>query len=222
MADTAVTAQTVIDNCISRKKDADKSDWDDAELLVYLNKAIYQIGMTLIYLENELAITDATVTLVLDTQEYLFAHADTNMDDFWAMSREGVFFDAVSTPLPPVLYGDKIRNKTTTTATYPTKYYITNDSIGLIPIPTTAATCLGATLKCRYFKRPTTLVLGTSMPYGNIFNEVASMFMDSLAALREEVDIVAYKKEQANLETFVMEVVKYRNPIGPKSLPEKG
>jgi len=221
MADTIITAQTVVDNCVSRRKDVDETTWKDAELLSYLNKAIDNIGMMLIYLESELAITDATVTLVANTQEYLFAHADTNMDNFWAMAREGVYFAAGTKPLVPAVYNTKIRNKTTTTLTYPVKYYLTKDSIGLIPIPTTAATCLGATLKCRYYMKPTVLALGDTMPYTNIFNEPASLFVDSIAALRDEMDIKAYQEARTALEELVLRVIRYRNPIGPKALPPK-
>jgi len=222
MADTDVTAQTVVDNCVSRRKDTDKTTWGDPELLVYLNKAIDNIGMMLIYLESELAITAATITLVAATQEYDLETA--GLDDFWAMSREGVYFSDVVTPLTPVLYGAKIRGMSTATDTYPLSYYITDNDLGVIGIPSSTAVALtgGNTLNCRYFKKPTVLTLAANMPYGNVFNEAASLFMDSIAALRDEMDMTAYQNARLTLEELVLKVVRYRNPIGPKALPEKG
>jgi len=223
MADDTVTAQTIVDNSVSRRKDVDKTNWGDSELLAYLNKAIDNIAMMLIYLESELAITEATVTLVATTQEYTLA---TVLADFWAMSREGVYFSTVETPLTPVIYGAKIRNETTATDTYPTSFYITGTKIGVIPIPSSTAVALGsgagASLLCRYFKKPTVLTLASTMPYKNVFNESASLFMDSIAALRDDMNMAAYQQARATLENLVLKVVKYRNPIGPKALPEKG
>jgi len=219
MADTSVTAQTIVDNSVSRRKDVDKTNWGDSELLAYLNKAIDNIGMMLIYLESELAITEGAITPTA-TQQFTLSG---NLDNFWAMSREGVYFLAVETPLTPVVYGAKIRNKSTETATYPTSFYVTSTALGLIPVPASGATCISASaLKCRYFARPTTLTLASTMPYKNVFNESASLFMDSVAALRDDMDMAAYQEARNVLESLVLKVVKYRNPIGPKALPEKG
>lgn len=223
MADTAVTAQTIIDNCVARKKDVDKTTWGDTELLAYLNKAIDNIGMMLIYLESELAITEVTLTLVAGTGEYTLAGA---LDDFWAMAREGVYFITVETPLTPVLYGTKIRDKSTATNEYPTEYYLTSTKIGVVGVPSATAVALGsgegANLHCRYFKKPTTLALASDMPYKNVFNEPASLFVDSIAMLRDELGIEAYQSARVALESLVVKVVRYRNPIGPKALSEKG
>ena len=219
MADTTVTAQTIVDNSISRRKDVDKTTWSDSELLAYLNKAVSNVGMMLIYLESELAVTEGAITPTA-TQEYTLSGT---LDNFWAMAREGVYFLAVETPLTPVIYGAKIRNKATETSTYPTTFYITADKLGLIPVPAAGATCISASaLKCRYFARPSVLTLETAMPYGNVFNESASLFMDSVAALRDEMDMTAYQNARTTLENLVLKVVRYRNPIGPKALPEKG
>ena len=227
MADTLVTAQTIIDNCVSRRKDIDKTSWSDTELLAYLNKAIDNVGMMLIYLESELAIHEATVTLVAATQEYVMT--DSNITDFWAMARAGVYFANVETPLISTIYNAKIRGKDTATDTYPLSYYITSSKIGVIGIPSATAIALtgGNALKCRYFKKPTVLALDGNMPYGNIFNESASLFMDSVAALRDEMDMTAYDRAKVLLENIVYKVVQYRNPVGPKALspkavPEKG
>jgi len=219
---TDVTAQTVVDNCVSRRKDVDKTTWGDNELLTYLNKAIDNIGMMLIYLESELAITAATITLVEATQEYDLE--TEGLDDFWAMSREGVYFSDVATPLVPVIYGAKIRGLATATDSYPLNYYITDDDLGVIGIPSSTAIALdgGDTLNCRYFKKPVILTLASNMPYGNVFNEAASLFMDSIAALRDDMDMAAYQNARMTLENLVLKVVRYRNPIGPKALPEKG
>ena len=221
MADTTVTAQTLIDDCVTRRKDTDKTSWGDAELLAYLNKAVDNIGMMLIYLESELAVSEVTVTLVAATQEYVMT--DSNLVDFWAMAREGVYFEDVETPLTPVIYGAKIRGKDTATDSYPLNYYITNNSIGVIGIPSATAIALtgGNALKCRYFKKPTILALSDPMPYGNVFNESASLFMDSIAGLRDEMNMTAYDQARSVLENLVLKVVRYRNPIGPKALPEK-
>ena len=223
MADDTVTAQAIVDDCVARRKDTDKTNWSDAELLAYLNKAIDNIGMMLIYLESELAISAATVTLDGTNQEYTMT--DSNLTDFWAMSREGVYFSTVETPLTPKIYGAKIRNKTSTTDVYPTAYYITGSKIGIIPIASATAVALGsgagASLLCRYFKKPTVLTLASTMPYKNVFNEAASLFIDTLAMLRDDMNMQAYQQARDVLESLVLKVVKYRNPIGPKALPEK-
>ena len=221
MSNTTVLVQTIVNNSVSRRKDVDKTNWGDNELLAYLNKAIDNIALMLIYMESELAVSEADLT-VTDTQEYTLDDDASNMSDFWAMAREGVYFEAVATPLVPVIYGAKIRNKDIETDSYPTQYYITDDKIGLIPIPEDGADCDDGTLKCRYFAKPTELALDDNMPYNNVFNEAASLFMDSIAALRDDMDMTAYQSARVTLESLVLKVVKYRNPIGPKTLPEKG
>lgn len=220
MADTTVTAQTLVDNCVSRRKDVDKTAWGDSELLAYLNKAIDNIGMMLIYLESELAITESTITVVATQQEYTLS--TDGLADFWAMAREGVYFDAAETPLTPVIYGAKVRGTETATDALPLTYYITDTKLGFPLIPSATAVAIDATLNCRYFKKPTALTLASNMPYNNVFNEAASLFMDSIAALRDEMDMAAYQNARMTLENLVLKVVRYRNPIGPKALPEKG
>ncbi len=69
--------------------------------------------------------------------------------------------------------------------------------------------------------KPTVLALADVMPYGNVFNESISLFMDSIAALRDDMDMTAYQNARSALEALVLKVVKYRNPIGPKGLPER-
>jgi len=215
MANTTVTVQTIVNNSVSRRKDVDKTNWGDNELLAYLNKAIDNIALMLIYMESELAVTEGTVTLADGDQEYTLD--DEGIDNFWAMAREGVYFADVATPLVPVIYGAKVRNMDIAASPVPTQYYITDDKVGLIPVPSAVDD-----LKCRYFAKPDELSLDDNMPYNNVFNEAASLFMDSIAALRDEMDMTAYQNARVALESLVLKVVKYRNPIGPKTLPEKG
>lgn len=212
MADTTVTAQTVIDNCIARRKDPSKKTYLDSEMLGYLNKSIDNIQKLLIFLESEIAITAGTITMTA-TQEYTLS--DT-LVDFWAMGREGVFFDADETPLTPVLYSQKIRNKDTTTDELPTKYYLTDIKFGLISIPSATAVAIDNTIHCNYFKMPTVLTLSDNMPYLNIFNEPIAFSIDTMALLRNDHTIENYKAAAEILEAQVVQIVEYRNPIKPK------
>ena len=214
MADTDVTAQTIIDNCIVRRKDTGKRTYTDDELLGYLNKSIDNIQKMLILLESEIAITDGTITMTA-TQEY---ELDGNLDDFWAMSREGVYFDADPTPLTPVVYGHKIRNEATTTDALPTKFYLTATHLGLVAIPTATAVAIDNTINCRYYKKPASLTLSGNMPYKNIFNETVAFSIDTMALLRNTHTIENYKAATAMLEQMVLNVVSYRNTTKTKPL----
>jgi hypothetical protein len=196
MADTLVTPQTVIDNSIARAKDSNKTQWTDAQLLKFLNKAYDYVHRLLMVVQSEIAINEGTVTLVADTQEY------TLPDDFWVMANNGVRLSG--DPLGMVTYEDKVRCGADTTDEAVVGYYLTDDKVGVIPIPTATSVALGATLNLRFFKYQADLVLLGTMPYKNILNEPMATFMDQIALIKtdapaQEVVTIYNSLEQATL-----------------------
>jgi len=210
MADTEITAQIVIDDSIARAKDPDKTQWADSELLKFLNKTYVYTNTLLIRLKSELSKTSAPVTMVASTQEYSLA---TNLPDFYAMADRGVYFAASGVPLTPVTVEDKVRCAGATTATMPSGYYVTDSSIGVIDIPTSASVIAYPTLTCKYYKKATPLSLASIMPYKNIFNEPMSAFMDHLAMVRVEDLAEEFTAIYNALEESVLEIVKNRTAI---------
>ena len=210
MADTAVSVQTIVDNSICRAKDPNKNTWADAEMLIYTNKARAFIYDLLIKHQSEIGITAGTITMTA-TQEYTLSG---NLDDFWVMAAEGVYFDAGEKPLTPVGYTDKTREGATTTDDLPTMFYLTATALGLINIPTATAVAIDNTLNCRYFKYQADLALDDNMPWKNIFNQAISFFMDSIAMIRNEVNSSAVAAIYNELEKNVIEIIKMRSGKG--------
>jgi len=204
MADTVVTAQTVIDNSLARQKDPDDTQWTDANLLNYINKAVSYIHMKLIQMNNELAVSTGTIAMVASTQEY---DLSGNLDNFYKMCPNGVYF---TEPLTKISLEDAKRAGATTTATAPTAYYLTAAKIGVVYTPTAAAVVLAPTLYCRYFAKETTLALGTTMPYKNLFNEAISTFASSLALFKTEESSAEYLSVYNALEESTMEIASKR------------
>lgn len=212
MADTSVTAQAVIDSSIARAKDPNKSQWADAQLLIFLNKAYDYVHKLLIKLQSELVVTSASVNMVATTQEYELA---TSLPDFWGMADNGVFFAGLGIPLDPVAYEDKIRTKSTVTSTSmpaPTMYYVTATHLGVIPIPAVASVTSYPALTCRYFKANTALALGTAMPYKNLFNEPIAVFMDHAALIKTSENTGELTALYNALETSTLDIAKRRSP----------
>lgn len=210
MADTNVTAQTIIDNSIVRQKDAQKVDWSDAELLIYLNKARDHIHQILVMQNEEIAANEGTITIVALTQEY---DLSGNLDDFWKMAPNGVWFNGYTSILSPATVEDKIRYGSTTTDTAPDLYYLTSTKLGLIPKPTATSVITYNALKCRYYKKETDLSLSSYMPYKNIFNEAISVFIDSMAMMRLGVDSSEYTAIYNALEKTVFEILAKRSQL---------
>jgi len=204
MADTAVTAQTVINNSIARAKDSNKTQWTDAQLLIFLNKAYDYVHRLLVLSQSEIAINEATITLLAATQEYDLP------DDFWCMANNGVTLNSV--PLMDAMYQDKIRAGATTTDEAITAYYLTDDKIGAIPIPTSTAVAVSAyrTPTLRYFKYVTPLALTSSMPYKNLFNEPMATFMDQIALIKTEVPTQEVLAIYNSLEQATMAILSKR------------
>jgi len=207
MTDTAVTAQVTIDNSIARAKDTAKTQWSDAQLLIFMNKAVDSIHKLLIRIQSEIVKTDSTITMVNATQEYALSG---NLDDFWGMSENGVYFTDF---LKPCIYEDKVRSGTETTDTAPVSYYITDTDIGVIPIPTSTSVAAFPTLYCRYFKKNTALSLSSNMPYKNLFNEPISSFMDNMAVLKTTAPTEEYAALFNSLEEATIDIAKNRIPV---------
>jgi hypothetical protein len=210
MADTTVSVQALINNSISRGKDPDKTQWEDSQLLNFVNRAVDYIHKLLIKVQSEIGIEEATVTMVASTQEYSLAD---NMPDFWSIAVNGVYFSSVEKPLLPVSYEDKIREGSDTTSTDPKSFYITSTNIGVVNIPNATSVAAYPTLSCRYFKKNTTLVLTDSMPYKNVFNEPISLFMDSLAQMKAKVPTEEFISLFNALEESALIIINSRVPL---------
>jgi hypothetical protein len=182
MADTDVTAQTLIDNNFARQKDLYKTQWTDAVMLTYVQKGLDYTARLLINMNSDLARSTGTVTLAAGTQEY---DLSGNLDNFWQIVPEGVYLD--TKPLLPMTKDDAIRAGTGTTDDAPEYYYLTGTKIGLVLTPSATSATAYPTLTCRYYAAPVTLTLTTNMPYKNLFNEPISAFASSLALMKTEV-----------------------------------
>jgi len=210
MADTTVTVQTIIDNSIARAKDAHSTQWTDAQLLIFLNKAVDFTHKLLIRLQSEIIITDVTVDMVASTQEYALSG---NLDDFWAMAHHGVYFSGEGNFLVPATYEDKIRAVGDTTDAAPESYYVTDTHLGVINIPTTTSVAAYPTLSLRYFKKNTTLTFTDNMPYNNILNESIGSFMDHMAILKTNAQTAEFTALYNTLEESTMTIINKRVPI---------
>jgi hypothetical protein len=210
MAETTILAQAVIDNSIARAKDSHKNQWSDAQLLIFLNKAYDYVHKILIRIGSELVITSAEITMVASTQEYAIA---TDLEDFWGMSENGVYFAGVGIPLVPITFEDKFRSKAVAVDTAPTAYYMTSTYIGVVNIPNATSVAAYPTLTCRYFKLNTALTLATAMPYRNLFNEPMAAFMDHVALMKTSENTGELTAFYNALEESTIEIAKRRSPI---------
>lgn len=206
MADTDVTAQTVVDNSIARIKDENKTQWTDARMLDLVQKGVDYVHRTLINLNNELAVSTGTITMVASTQEY---DLSGNLDNFWKMAPLGVYF-AGSAPLIQITREDAQRAGSTTTDTAPTAFYLTPTKIGVVYTPTATSVSTYATLNCRYFAMPTTLTPTSNMPYKNLFNEPIGMFATSLAMFKTDSPQAEYLAVYNALEEATLNIVRNR------------
>lgn len=206
MADTAVTAQTVIDNCIARMKDIHDTQWADSVLLNEINRAVDYVHRILINMNSPLAISSGTVSMAADTQEY---DLSGNLDDFWRMKQNGVYFSD-GTILKPVTLEDAQRAGSTTTDSAPEYFYLTGTKIGVVYTPTATSVTSYGTLNCRYFAKPTTLGLSDNMPYKNLFNEPVGMFATSTAMFRTDTPQAEYLAVYNALEEATLEIVRNR------------
>ena len=207
--DTLFTTQAIIDDSIVRAKDEYKTQWPDALLLKILNRAVQYTTHLLFNIHSELVVNVGTVTLIAGTQEYSLTD---NLPDFMAMMEDGVYFENEDILLP-ITYEDKRREKAKTTDIAPLFYYITQDSIGVVNIPTATSVSSFPTLTCRYFKRFPDLTLLSSMPYKNLFNEPLSAFMDNMAMLKAEEITAECTAIYNALEESTMSIAKKRGQL---------
>jgi len=205
MADTTVTAQTVIDNSLTRLKDPKKTQWSDAYLLTRLKKAHAYVQRLLMLNNSELAITSGAITMTA-TQEFTLSG---NLDNFWKMIPNGVFF-AGETPMTQITVEDAKREGTTTTDDAPTCFYLTATALGVVNIPTATSIAAYPTLTCRYFAMETALTLASTMPYKNILNEPMSAFMDHLAIIKTTAPAEEYTAIYNTLEESTFAIIRQR------------
>lgn len=206
MADTTVTAQTLIDNSIARLKDDAKTQWTDAKMLNLVNKAVDYVHRILVNLNSALVVSSDDITVVAATQEY---NLSGNLDNFWRMAENGVYF-AGEDPLTPITLEDARRAGTTTTDTAPTAFYLTDTAIGLVYIPTATSAAAYPTLTCWHYTQPTTLALTSTMPYKNLFNEPISMFATSMAMFKTDTPQAEYLSVYNALEEMTLGIVRNR------------
>ncbi len=202
------TVQAVIDGSMARAMDEDKTQWDDDQALIFLNKSGDYIQKLLIRLQNDLAVVSETITLAA-TQEYSLAN---NLPGFWSMVDGGVYFPG-ELPLTPITVEDAHREGSTTTDTAPTMYYLTSTSLGLANIPTATAVATYSELKCRYYEKFASLALEDDMPYSDLFNEPMSAFMDHVAVLKIQGQTAEFTALYNALEESALEIVKRRTPL---------
>uniref|UniRef100_A0A6M3K2J1 Uncharacterized protein n=1 Tax=viral metagenome TaxID=1070528 RepID=A0A6M3K2J1_9ZZZZ len=195
------TAQNIIDASLARYKDSNEDAWVDDELLAYLNKAVGHAHNVLVRHGSEMAATLTTVTLATGTQEYALP------SDFLAVVQDGVWLEDYN-PMEPVPYSQKIYQGSSQAT--PTRFYLTRDRIGFIPVPSAAAT-----VNEYYYTTPVTLAVGTSMPYDDLLDEPLSTFMSSLAFSRDELDTSLLNETFNTLEKSVLDVVDRRSPLRP-------
>ncbi len=210
MADTAITVQTVIDQSLARAKDTTKTQWTDATLLYWLNKAKNYISDILVNLNSELVISEGAIDLVSDTQEY---DLSGNLDNFIKPKQRGFYFSDEK-PLIQVTTEAKVRNGTSKTGTggaAPTLFYLTGSQVGLVKIPSSQTVAAYPTLNCRYFYRIDDLTLIDDMPWKNIFNDAMSVFMSGIAVLKTTDPKQEYDEFYNALEQQTMNIIKDRD-----------
>lgn len=211
MADTNVTVQAVVDNSLARQKDSDENTWEDSELLKYINKARTFIYNLLILNQSDIGLSEGTITMVATTQEY---DLSGNLDDFWCMQADGVYFSTIGTPLTPIAKTDAVRLLSATTDTPPTMFYLTGTKLGVANIPTATAVSADATLNCRFYSYQSDLTLTDNMPWKNLFNEAIGFFVDSMAFARNEVDSQVVSSIYNTLEDMAIKIINARSGKG--------
>ena len=206
------TAQNIIDNSLARQMDPHETQWSDTELLAWLNKGVNYLHQVLINNQIDWAVTDAAtaVTTVDGTELYDLE------SDFWGMvegdSAKGdgsVWLDKTTSYafLTPCGQHESIKF-TGADRGEPTQYYLTATQIGLLAVPDAVYV-----LKYRYYTTPTTLLIATAMPYGDLFNEALSSFMSSRALTRNGMMAAGEMAIYNELESQALAIARRRTPI---------
>ena len=205
MSDTTITAQTIIDQSLSRAKDLDKTNdrLDDSQMLIYMNKSLALAHGMLVQYNSNIVKNSGTITLTASTQEYLLSG---NLDDFWKIADNEVYAGTTD-PLTAITREDKIRAGTGTTDDAPSCYYITDTHIGVVPIPSTTGAAAYPTLYCTYYTKSPVLSLDDKMPYKNILNDSVSMLMDSIAATATETGSEEFTSFYNAFEENIMSII---------------
>ncbi|MBI9091813.1 MAG: hypothetical protein JEZ12_21590 [Desulfobacterium sp.] len=147
--------------------------------MIFLNKAYDYIHKQLIKNNSEINTVTVPVPLGGAVQEYPLV---TYLENFWCMAEEGVYIG--TEPLAPLTIRDKVRAGGDLTNDPPTAYYVTPDSLGLVPVPSSQCVTNNPTIYCRYYPQNAPLELGSLMPWSGIFNEPMSTFMTNIALLK--------------------------------------
>lgn len=206
----STTPQTIIDNSIARKKDADKTQWSDADLLIYLNDGLDYIRQVLIENRSRLAVDSTTITTTSGTD--LYAFSTVTMTDLVAMfegvnsEQTGVYCD--NTFLYPVDESEKVKYiGATLDSLTPTMYYLTDDSIGFLPP-------IGGTFSIitYFYAKVSDLALDGVMPYNDLFNRAASKFMTNAALMEAGFITADFTGLYNELERSALVVVRKRTP----------
>ena len=214
------TAQAIIDATQARYKDPGKTQWGDSELLGYINAAIDYIHKLLIGNRSEMALKypDIAITTTAGTEAYGLP------PDFWAIyegersERTGVHlvngtgFAWLSECSP----GDSVEMTGASTG-QPSRYYITADKIGLLPVPDAAYT-----IRPRYYFQSPAVALAGSMPWNGLFNEAIKSFTSSRALARNGMVVAGELEIYNELERQAMAIIVKREGRRPKIKVRRG
>lgn len=206
------TAQNIIDSSLARQMDQGETQWTETELLAWLNNGVSYLHQVLINNRIDWATTSTAtpVSTVADTELYDLE------GDFWSMvegdSAKGegsVWLDKTTSYafLTPCGQHESIKFTGADTGE-PTQYYLTATQIGLLAVPDAVYV-----LKYRYYTTPTTLLIATAMPYGDLFNEALSSFMSSRALTRNGMMTSGEMAIYNELETQALTIARRRTPI---------
>ena len=206
------TVQNLLDACMVRYQDPDKTDWGDTELLAYCQDAVEYIHQLLIN-RNDISVTKSgTITTADGTGTY--ALADNEMSDFVAMYRgakereSGVWID--DNFLFPVRQTESVHYDSDNKGK-PLYYYLTSTHIGFLPVPDDKYT-----VSLLYFPKQDALLLDSTMPFNDVFNVAIKKFIDSMASARAEQDISSITQFYNELERQALGVTSARTPIKPR------
>lgn len=206
----SITAQNIIDVSLARARDPHETQWTDAQLLAHLNKGVHYLHSKLIGHQVDWATTKIGIAIptVDGTELYNLP------SDFWSMhpgngiNETGVWLNKTTSYsfLAPVDQRESVLGIGSDEAE-PTRYYLTETQIGLLPVPDAVYT-----LMLRYYFSPITMTLTTVMPYGNIFNEALSSFMSSRALADAGLIAAGEMSIYNELETTALTIAQRRTP----------
>ena len=191
----APTAAEIIAGVRYQLRDANQKQYDDAELLAFLNDWNAEVYKSLVYDQSELIRTGSgTITTVAGTETYSLSAVAIAMGDFWAPHRVWI---AGYEPLDKGDEDDRYAYEQTSgtfTRGQPESFYLTAGSMGFVPVPDAIYT-----VRVKYYPEfaPIASTAGT-MPYRNLFNQQIAYGAQLTAKARQ--------MQNAAIETSMMQL----------------